>query len=54
MDNVEIAGLQISNTVGSGIFGMLNNGVSIHDNTITGSVGYGIELLNTSGTQFNN
>jgi parallel beta-helix repeat protein len=54
VDNVEIAGLQISNTVGSGIFGMLNNGVSIHDNTITGSVGYGIALLNTSGTQFNN
>lgn len=54
VDNVEIAGLEIRNTVGSGIGGILNNGIRIHDNVVVDAAGYGIALLNASGSQFEN
>jgi hypothetical protein len=54
VDNAEVAGFAISNTAGSSIFGVLNNGVSIRENVIGPSAGYGIGLLNASGLRFAN
>ena len=54
VDEIEIAGLTITNSVGSGIFGIQNQGFSIHDNTIEQSAEAGITLLTASGSQFNN
>ncbi|MDA1162865.1 MAG: right-handed parallel beta-helix repeat-containing protein [Planctomycetota bacterium] len=53
IDNVEITGFEISNTVGSGIVGFLNEGLVIRDNVVTGNGGFGIALLNASGDTVN-
>jgi hypothetical protein len=53
VDNVEITGFEISNTVGSGIVGFLNDGLVIRDNVVTGNAGFGIALFNASGDTVN-
>ncbi len=53
VDNVEITGFNISNTVGSGIIGFLNDGLVIRDNVVSGNAGFGIALLNASGDTVN-
>ncbi|MFT5323319.1 MAG: hypothetical protein ACI8P0_001168 [Planctomycetaceae bacterium] len=53
VDNVEITGFEISNTVGSGIVGILNDGLVIRDNVVTGNAGFGIALFNASGDTVN-
>lgn len=53
IDNVEITGFEISNTVGSGIVGFMNDGLVIRDNVITGNNGFGIALFNPSGDTVN-
>lgn len=52
VDNAEVAGFTITNSVGSAIFGVLNDGVSIRDNVLGPTPQYGLALLNPSGTQF--
>lgn len=48
--NTEVAGFQIQNSLGAGIYGAAVGGtVSIHDNTIAGSL-RGIDIRNSSGT----
>ena len=54
VNNVEIAGLSISNSGSPGIIGFANDGFSIHDNTIGPTNDFGILLLNASGSEFNN
>ena len=53
VDNVEIRGFEISNTVGSGIVGFLNDGLNIRDNVVTGNADFGIALFNASGDTVN-
>lgn len=53
VDNVEITGFEISNTVGSGIVGFLNDGLVLRDNVVTGNAGFGIALFNASGDTVN-
>lgn len=53
VDNVEIRGFEISNSVGSGIVGFLNDGLNIRDNVVTGNAGFGIALFNASGDTVN-
>ena len=54
VDNAEVAGFTITNSVGSAIFGALNEGVSIRNNVLGITPQYGIALLNSSGSQFAN
>lgn len=54
VDNAEVAGFSITNSVGSAIFGVLNEGVSIRNNVLGITPQYGIALLNSSGSQFAN
>ncbi len=54
VDNVEVRGFGIQNTVGSGIAGILNSGVSIRDNVVGPAPGWGLALLNPTGTTFAN
>ncbi|MBC8290104.1 MAG: hypothetical protein H8E37_07285 [Planctomycetes bacterium] len=54
VDNAEVAGFSITNSVGLAIFGVLNDGVSIHDNVLGITPQYGIALFNSSGSQFAN
>lgn len=53
VDNVEITGFSISNPVGNGITGFLNDGLVIRDNIVIGNAGFGIALLNASGDTVN-
>lgn len=53
VDNVEIRGFEIANTVGSGIVGFLNDGLTIRDNVVSGNSGFGIALFNASGDTVN-
>ena len=53
VDNVEIRGFEVANTVGSGIVGFLNNGLTIRDNVVSGNSGFGIALFNASGDTVN-
>jgi len=53
VDNVEIRGFDIANTVGSGIVGFLNNGLTIRDNVVSDNAGFGIALFNASGDAVN-
>ena len=53
VDNVEIRGFDISNTLGSGIVGFLNDGLIIRDNVVSGNSGFGIALFNASGDTVN-
>jgi hypothetical protein len=54
VDDIEIAGFTVTNSAGSGIFGVQNEGFSIHHNTLQQAAESGIALLNVSGTQFQN
>jgi hypothetical protein len=53
VDNVEIRGFDVANTVGSGIVGFLNDGLTIRDNVVSGNAGFGIALFNASGDTVN-
>ena len=54
VNNVEIAGLSISNMASPAIVGFANDGFSIHHNTIGPTSDFGVLLVNASGTEFNN
>jgi hypothetical protein len=53
VDNAEIRGFEIANTIGSGIVGFLNDGLTIRDNVVSGNAGFGIALFNASGDTVN-